>query len=130
MNGNHGIGKGLVKAGIRGAADATFRLGKLEAGDKEREAELRQHMRSTIWALLGSILVALPIGLLTRNRFYGIGSYFLVMGIYSLITGRAVLKPGPTQHSLLLGWKARVVGVILLLAAGFLFFANEPVSID
>lgn len=119
---NHGIDRSVVKVGLKKTADATFRMGTLEAGSQEREVELRQHIRSFMLACIGAIfLIALPIGLITENRYYGIGSGFAVIGVYSLITGRAVLKPGPTQHSLFLGWKARVIGVILLLAAFFMF---------
>jgi len=114
----HDVAKGVVKAGVKGTADATFKLGTLEAGSKERETELRQHLRSAMLAWLGStVLVMLPIGLLTRNPLYGLGAGLVLMGVYSLITGRAVLKPGLTQHSVFLGWKARVVGVLLLLFA-------------
>jgi hypothetical protein len=80
-------------------------------------------MRSAMLAWLGSVvLVMLPIGLFTRNLLYGFGACLVLMGIYSLVTGRAVLKPGPTTHSLFLGWKARVIGIILLLGSMLAFF--------
>ena len=116
------IAKDVLEGGIEKSANATFKWGSLQGTNKEKEVELRQHLRSTMLVWLGTVLlVMVPVGLFTKNVLYGFGAGLVVMGLYSLFTGRAVLKPGAASHSLFLGWKARAIGFLLLLFSALAF---------
>jgi hypothetical protein len=83
------------------------------------DEDLSKIYKRVLWFCLsiGILMVVLMIAGTAPQIFAGIP--LALYGLYALIFGQMVLKPGIARYSLMLGWKARIFGFIFLLLGIF-----------
>ena len=113
------VAQDALSTGVEKSADVNFSWGKVAEKKNELSDEENRKLagKLILLYLAGTIIgiILLSTNLIRAEMKAFSVSVFLPIGLYSLITGKALLKPSHTKHSLLLGWKGRVVGVIFII---------------
>jgi len=106
---------------IERSADANYEFGQRKGDPGYSDAEYKTNI-AVFFIMIGHFLcslVAVAVAALSslslqRSMVYCV---LIPMGIVSIITGRAVLKPSRISHSAFSGWKGRIIGIGYLVMA-------------
>ena len=108
-------------------ADALYEFGQQTENSGSLSDE--DTAKTILFVMLGhlaGVIAGFAIFALSPLEIWGsMGLGLLIpMGIYSTLTGRAILKPDVTKHALFSGWKGRVIG-IMYVALGVYFLVGS-----
>jgi hypothetical protein len=76
------------------------------------DEELSKMYKRVLWFCLfiAVLMIVLMVAGTEPQIFAGIP--LSLYGLYALVSGQMILKPGIARYSLMLGWKARIFGII------------------
>ncbi|MCL2824398.1 MAG: hypothetical protein FWD57_10425 [Polyangiaceae bacterium] len=106
---------------IEHSADANYEFGQKLGDPGSSDADVWTDV-AVFFIMIGHfvcLLVAVAVAALSSLSFYRSIAYCVLipMGIVSIITGRAVLKPSRINHAAFSGWKGRIIGIGYLVMA-------------